>query len=92
MLLNGSPFGLIIPTRGLRQGDPLFSFLFAIGIEILSRILDKASALSLIHGFKFSSSGPPISHLLYTDDVLLFGRATLPEAQALQCCLKLFSN
>lgn len=92
IMLNGSTYGLIIRTRGLRQGDSLSPLLFAIGMKILSRILDKARDLSLIHGFKLSSRGPSISPLLYADDVLLFGRVTLFEARSLQCCLKLFSN
>lgn len=59
-------------------------------MEILSRMLDKACALSYLHGFKLSSGGPPISYLLQVDDIIVFGQATLLEARALNQCLKLF--
>ena len=39
ILLNGSPFGLFYLERGLRQVDPLFSFLFILGSKVLSRFV-----------------------------------------------------
>ena len=41
ILINGSPFGLFSPKKGLRQGDPLSPFIFILGTEVLSRLLFK---------------------------------------------------
>lgn len=57
ILLNGYPYGFITPTRGMRQGDPLSPFLFAIGMKILSCLIDKAYSLALIHGVRLSRDG-----------------------------------
>lgn len=91
VLLNGSPHGFIVPSRGLRQGDPLSPFLFVIGMEILSRLLDKAQSLSLVKGFCLSRAGPPTTYLLYADDLLIFGEASIKEAKNIDFCLSLFS-
>jgi hypothetical protein len=88
ILINGSPFGLFSPTRGLRQGDPLSPFLFILGAEVLSRLLFKEEAAGNIKGLKISKSSPAIHHLLFADDLLIFGKATPKEASCIHSCLK----
>ncbi|KAB1223733.1 hypothetical protein CJ030_MR2G016682 [Morella rubra] len=82
ILINGCPFGLIKPSRGLRKGDPLSPFLFILGTEILSHMIVRAESLGLIHDTKISRAAPPISHLLFADDIMIFTRAFAAEASA----------
>ncbi|KMS98119.1 hypothetical protein BVRB_4g095640 [Beta vulgaris subsp. vulgaris] len=77
--LNGRVEGHIIPSRGLRQGDPLSPYLFLLCAEAFSALLSKAADDGRIHGARVCRSGPRISHLFFADDSILFSRATLQE-------------
>ena len=80
ILINGSPFDLFNPERGLRQGDPLSKFLFILGSEVLSRLLIRQESQDLLKGIKIAWNCSPISHLLFADDLILFAKATSSEA------------
>jgi hypothetical protein len=41
ILLNGSPYGYLSPSRGLRLGDSLSPFLFILGSKVFSRLMFK---------------------------------------------------
>ena len=81
ILVNGEPKGLITPTRGLRQADPLSLYLFLFCVEGLNAILRKVAENGDIQGFSICKNGPKIIHLFIADDCLLFCRLTLEECK-----------
>ena len=50
-LVNGNAKGLVKATRGLKQCDPLSSFLFTIVMDALSRMMIRAEENGLSKGF-----------------------------------------
>ena len=64
VLINGEPRGLITPSRGIKQGDPLLPYLFLLCAEGLSAMLRKAKESHQLRGIKSSQQGVCISHLL----------------------------
>ena len=81
ILVNGQPTSFFKPSRGLRQGDPLSPYLFLICTEGLAALIDDAASRKQIHGVKVCRSAPPITHLFFADDSLMFTRANTQEAQ-----------
>lgn len=80
------------PGRGLCQGDPLSPFLFVLVTEVLSRIIKREEQRNKIHGIKISRSAPPITNLLFVDDVILFCRANSGDARAVHHCLQTYAR
>lgn len=92
ILLNGSPEGLFHSTRGLRQGDPISPMLFIIYMEILTRSHNLKEAESKIKGAKIGRLCPPVTHLLFADDIFIFCHATLSNTHEIFDTLKTFSS
>lgn len=61
-------FGSITPSRGIRQGDPLSSYLFLLCIESFTALIRKYESRGLIQGIKVAQREPSISHILFADD------------------------
>ena len=75
VLVNGCPTGFFGSSRGLRQGDRLSPYLFVLGIEALSLIIDKAVEGGYIFGYIFmgrDNTAKQITHLLFADYTLVF--------------------
>ena len=90
ILINGEPQGMIVPTRELRQGDPLSPYLFLFCAEGLNALLRRAADVGQIHGFFISRRGPKLTHLFFADDCLLFCRSTLAECDKIKELLAVY--
>ncbi|KAG7564174.1 Ribonuclease H domain [Arabidopsis suecica] len=88
VLLNGQPRGLIVPERGLRQGDPLSPYLFILCTEVLIANIRKAEREKLITGIKVANASPSVSHLLFADDSLFFCKANKDQCEVILGILK----
>jgi len=72
-LISGSMYGFFGSSQGLRQGDPLSSFLFMNVMEALNRMLSRAMVGGYLSGFSadIENAAPlEISHL-FADDMLI---------------------
>ena len=65
ILVNGEPKGHNIPTRGIRQGDPLSPYLFLLCSEGLNGLIEHALDRKHIKGVSLCRNGSKISHLLF---------------------------
>jgi hypothetical protein len=93
MLINGVPSGFFGSSHGVRQGDPLSTFLFVLAMEAFSRMLGAFTDRGLISGFLVGTSGQDrvtVSHLLFVDDTLVFCGANARQIRHLGALLVCF--
>ena len=77
VLINGSLVGFFRSTRGLRQGDPLSPYLFVLGMEVFSLLIDKVVSRGFLTGYTLkgrNGEAVTVSHLLFADNTLVFCR------------------
>ena len=90
--INGRPRGRIIPSRGIRQGDPLSPYLFLLCAEGLSALIKASVGNGSMEGIAICRGGPQLSHLFFADDSLIFCKATIAECDALQRVLGVYEQ
>lgn len=78
--LNNEVVGEVIPTRGIRQRDPLSPYIFIICGEVLSGLCKKAQELGTMPGISIARNSPKLNHLLFADDTMIFTKSDP------QCC------
>ncbi|XP_050222721.1 uncharacterized protein LOC126672813 [Mercurialis annua] len=90
-LINGVVKGACIPSRGLRQGDPLSPYLFLICAQGLSSIINNRVNAGLIQGVEFGDNCK-VSHIFFADDSFLFARANVQECGEIRRILEMYSK
>ncbi|PKU65724.1 Putative ribonuclease H protein [Dendrobium catenatum] len=88
--IDGVLEGYFNSSSGIRQGCPLSPYFFCIAMDAFSCLIDNGSSQDKFIGF--NKQGMNISHLLYADDLLIFGEASLSNCAVLTKLLDLFAN
>ena len=81
---NSQETDMFVPSRGIRQGDPLSPYLFLICAEGLSSMLQFEEEVGSLDGVRVCRNAPSVSHLLFADDSLILMGADVLNATSLQ--------
>ena len=92
ILINGKPYGNVLPSRGLRQGDHLSPYLFLLCAEGFTSLLTTVENDARIHGVSICRGAPRVSNLLFANDSLLFCKATKNGVVAISEILQTYAN
>lgn len=76
-MLNGQPTRSFVPTRGIQLDEPISLYLFVLWSKGFSALIRGASGLHLWRVILFGNNGPNLAHLVFADDILLFGKTDI---------------
>lgn len=90
LLCNGEKTEAFIPSRGLRQGDPLSPYLFVMCLERLCHLIEMSMDCKEWKPISLSRGGPKLSHICFADDLILFAEASVAQVKVIRKVLERF--
>ncbi|XP_021773155.1 uncharacterized protein LOC110737090 [Chenopodium quinoa] len=91
VLWNGEITKEFVPSRGIRQGDPMSSYIFVLCLERLSNMIEASVNEKRWKSIKISKN-ISISHIFYADDVFLFCHASSNNIKEMMDILNRFGD
>jgi hypothetical protein len=76
----------------LRQGDPLSPYLFAIFMEVFTKLMEKRVQRHSSFGFHPMCTKQEIIHLCLADDLMIFTAADLPSIHLIKGAIDEFKD
>ncbi|XP_028092165.1 uncharacterized protein LOC114292410 [Camellia sinensis] len=92
VFVNGEKRTSFTPSCGLRQGDPLSPYLFLLVADVLSTLLHQSLLSNAISGIRMRRTCPPLSHLFFADDAIIFFKAEHSEGLHILDILRVYSE
>ncbi|GJY29763.1 RNA-directed DNA polymerase, eukaryota, reverse transcriptase zinc-binding domain protein [Tanacetum coccineum] len=89
--VNGERYGYFKGGRGLRQGDPISSYIFTIVMEWLNLIMKDEIRKEKQFKFHFGCKQMRITHLCFADDLIMLCHGGVESVQTIKRALDKFS-
>eukprot|EP00253_Pinus_taeda_P028484 PITA_28484 len=89
---NDRPTEIFLATRGLRQGCPLSPFLYILMANSLSKKLTQEKQIGSIPGIRIVQGIAPVNHVLFADDSLLLGGASMRSTNSFKTILQKYCS
>jgi hypothetical protein len=77
----------LFPLAEVKTRRSFISFSFYIGSEVFSRLMFKEERIGSIQGLWIARNYLAIHHLLFANDLLIFGKATIYVAASIKSCI-----
>ena len=94
--LNGELTWFFGSSRGLRQGDPISSYLFVIVLDALSMLIQQRVEDNSLGNYPFEyhwrCKSTKLTHLAFADDLLMFRGKSIPSVKILNQAQQDFSH